>query len=215
MGISISTRVGIDPQDFLRFDPVPAEGIARAAAIMQSGEIFRYSNKTAEECEVALLERDFAAAAGVRYALGVNSCSKAIELALIASDVGPGSKVLVPGFTFTAVPSAIAILGATPIFVECTKDYRIDLEDLQRKIMPGTKVLLLSHMRGHAPDMDRVMAICDAAGVTVIEDAAHALGGRWRGKPLGSFGKAGCYSFSRTRSSMPARAASLSPTTKP
>lgn len=195
MGMTSSTDGDIDPRDFTRFDPVPPEGIARAVAIMQTGRLFRYADSRPEDCEVALLERDFAEYLGVRHALGVSSCSKAIELALIACGVERGSKVLVPGFTFTAVPSAIMILGAIPVFVECTDDYVVDVDDLARKIAPDTKVLLLSHMRGHTTDMDAVVRLCDDNGVTLIEDAAHALGGRWRGRKVGSFGKAGCFSF--------------------
>ena len=119
----------------------------------------------------------------------------AIELALIACGVAPGSKVLVPGFTFTAVPSAIVMLHAIPVFVECTEDYRLDIDDLRRKITSETRVLLLSHMRGHISDMDAITELCTVHGVTLIEDAAHALGARWRGRQIGSFGKAGCFSF--------------------
>jgi dTDP-4-amino-4,6-dideoxygalactose transaminase len=71
----------------------------------------------------------------------------------------------------------------------------VDVDDLRRKITPKTKVLLLSHMRGHASDMDAVTELCALHGITLIEDAAHALGGRWRDKQIGSFGKAGCFSF--------------------
>lgn len=195
MSMSLSITSEIDPADFLRFDPVPREGIERAVSLMQSGKLFRYSNSRLQDSEVALLERDFAEYVGMRYALGVSSCSAAIELALIACDVGAGTGVLVPGFTFTAVPSAIVALRAKPVFVECNNDYRIDIDDLRRKVSPDTKVLLLSHMRGYAPDMDAVMSICDEHNIVLIEDAAHALGGRWRGKQIGSFGKLGCFSF--------------------
>ncbi len=185
----------IDPADFTRCDPIPPEGIERAIAIMRSGKLFRYSDSKPEDSEVGLLERDFAAYVGTRHALAVNSCSMAITLALLACDVGPGSKVLVPGFTFTAVPSAIVLLHAIPVFVECTENYRLDIDDLRRKITPETKVLLLSHMRGHISDMDAIMDLCNVHGVTIIEDAAHALGARWGGKQIGSFGKIGCFSF--------------------
>ena len=193
--MSVLMESEVDPADFTRFDPVPREGIERAIAIMQSGKLFRYSDSRPEDSEVALLERDFAEYLGVRHALGLSSCSKAIELALIVCGVEPGSKVLVPGFTFTSVPSAILILRAIPVFVECTKNYRIDIDDLKRKITPETKVLLLSHMRGHTSDMDDVTQLCAEHSIALIEDAAHALGGRWRGKRIGSFGKAGCFSF--------------------
>ncbi len=185
----------IDPADFTRCEPIPPEGIERALAIMRSGKLFRYSDSRAEDCEVGRLERDFADYLGVQYALAVNSCSMAITLALLALDVRPGSRVLVPGLTFTAVPSAIVLLHAVPVFVECTENYRLDIEDLARKITPETKVLLLSHMRGHISDMDAITQLCRAHGVTIIEDAAHALGARWGGKQIGSFGKAGCFSF--------------------
>lgn len=186
---------GIDPADFTRLEPIPQEGITRANAIMQSGKLFRYSGKRPEDNEVALLERDFATYQGTRHALAVSSCTQAIELALLACGVKPGSKVLVPGFTFTAVPSAIVILGAVPVFVECTDDLRVDLDDLQRKITRDTGVFLLSHMRGHISDMDAIVALCAARGVTLVEDAAHALGVRWHDRRIGSFGKVGCYSF--------------------
>ena len=185
----------IDPADFTRCDPIPPEGIERAVAIMRTGKLFRYSESRPEDSEVALLERDFADYLGVRHALAVNSCTAAIELALVACGAAPGSKILVPGFTFTAVPSAIVTLHAIPVFVECTRDYRLDIDDLRRKIAPETKILLLSHMRGHISEMDEIARLCAIHGITLIEDAAHALGGRWRDRQIGSFGKVGCFSF--------------------
>lgn len=188
-------NVRVDPADFTRLDPIPQEGIVRAEAIMQSGKLFRYSGNRPEDSEVALLERDFAAYIGTRHALAVSSCTQAIELALLASGVKRGSRVLVPGFTFTAVPSAIVILGATPVFVECNDNYRLDLDDLELKMNEGAEMLLLSHMRGHISDMDAIVPMCEACGVTIVEDAAHALGVTWRERKVGSFGKAGCFSF--------------------
>jgi len=182
---------GIDPADFTQLDPVPPEGIERAVAIIRTGKLFRYSDSQPEDSEAALLERDFAEYLGVRHALAVNSCTAAIELALVACGVEPGSKVLVPGFTFTAVPSALVILHAIPVLVECNEDYRLDIDDLRRKITPETKILLLSHMRGHISEMDAIAQLCAVHGVTLIEDAAHALGGRWRGKQIGSLGQGG------------------------
>jgi perosamine synthetase len=194
VGLNPKKIASVDLSDFTRLDPIPPEGIARAVSIMQSGEIFRYCG-SAETSEVALLEKEFAKYVGSSYALAVSSCSKAIQLALAASDVGPGSKVLVPGFTFSAVPSAVVLLGAEPVFVECTKDYRIDLEDLNAKIAPDIGVLLLSHMRGHIANMDEVIAMCTQNDVILVEDAAHALGCTWRGRQIGTFGKIGCFSF--------------------
>ena len=186
---------GVDPDDFKRLPPIPEEGIQRATEMMRTGRLFRYDGSGPEDSEAALLERDFAAYMGTRYALGLSSCTQAIELALLACGVEAGSKVLVPGFTFTAVPSAIMMLGAKPVFVECNDDLRLDVDDLERNIGANTKFLLLSHMRGYISDMDAITSLCDAHGVTLIEDAAHALGVRWRARQIGSFGKVGCFSF--------------------
>lgn len=185
----------LNPADFNRFDPVPDEGIERAVEMMRSGRLFRYSEADPEHSEVALLERDFSEYLGVKHVLAVSSCTQAMEIALIACGVKPGNKVLVPGFTFTAVPSAVIMVHATPVLVECNMDLRLDLDDLRRKISVDTKFLLLSHMRGHVSDLDQIRKLCADHGVTIIEDAAHALGARWDGQLLGSLGRAGCFSF--------------------
>ena len=185
----------INPEDFLRGEPVPSEGIRRATAIMKSGPLFRYSHSKPQDSEVSLLERDFARLMGTNFALAVNSCSSAIVLALRTVGAGIGTKVLVPSFTFTAVPSAIVNIGAIPLVVECNSDYRVDIDDLEKKITPDTKVFLLSHMRGNTSDMDAIMDICAKHGIAIVEDAAHGLGCKWNRKLVGSFGKAACFSF--------------------
>ena len=115
--------------------------------------------------------------------------------ALRALGVGPGDKVLSNGFTLAPVPGAIASVSAEPIFVETTESLVIDLDDLAAKAeSSGARTLLLSHMRGHICDMDRLMAICDRAGIAVVEDCAHTMGGAWDGVPSGRHGVVGCYS---------------------
>ncbi len=181
------------PQHFTRKESVPAQGIAWAVSCMQTGEMFRYGAKNPEASHVLQLEREFAALMGTRYALGVNSCSSAILLSLLASGAKAGDSILLPGFTFTAVPSAVVNLGLKPSFVEVDRNYRVDLDDLASKAH-SSKIFLISHMRGHLSDMGAVAAICEANGLTLIEDAAHALGSRWGGKLIGTFGAVGCYS---------------------
>jgi dTDP-4-amino-4,6-dideoxygalactose transaminase len=114
--------------------------------------------------------------------------------ALRAAGVKAGDAVLSNAFTLAPVPGAIASLGARPVFVEVTEELTIDLDDLAAKAGQA-RVVLLSHMRGHVCDMDRLMAVCDAAGVTVIEDCAHTMGAFWRGVPSGRHGAVGCYSM--------------------
>jgi len=187
--------MNIDVQAFHAPEPVPAEGIARAVDIMRTGKMFRYLTKWPDGSEVSLLERDFAKMLGVKYALGVNSCSSAIMIALRAAGAQIGEKVLVPAFTFTAVPSAIVNVGAIPTLVEINSNYRVDVDDLSQKISPETKIFLLSHMRGQISDINAVTELCDWYKITLVEDAAHGLGAWWKGKPVGSFGKVGCFSF--------------------
>jgi dTDP-4-amino-4,6-dideoxygalactose transaminase len=148
-----------------------------------------------EESEVSLLEKEFAELVGQKYAIAMNSCSSALFVSLISAGVKPGDKVLMPAFTFIAVPGSIVHAGAQPVLVEMTKDYVMDLDDLEKKITSDTKFLLLSHMRGRITDMDRVVEICDRRGVTLIEDCAHSLGVQWNGVQTGKFGVASAFSM--------------------
>ncbi len=178
---------------FTQQEPIPEAGIAAALEVLQHGRLHRYNTAEGEVSETALLEQEFAAFVGSRYALACASGGYAMGTALRAVGVAPGDKVLSNAFTLAPVPGAIASVGAVPVFVGVTESLTIDLEDLQAKI-DQAKVLLLSHMRGHVADMDALMAICDAAGVIVIEDCAHTMGGGWRGTPSGRHGAVGCYS---------------------
>ncbi|MFQ6553288.1 DegT/DnrJ/EryC1/StrS family aminotransferase [Aestuariibius insulae] len=178
---------------FTQQEPIPEAGIAAAMDVLRHGRLHRYNVSPGEAGEAALLEEDFAALTGAKYCLAVASGGYAMATALRACGVGPGDAVLSNGFTLAPVPGAIASLGAKPIFVEVTEDLVIDMKDLEVKL-DRAKVLLLSHMRGHLCDMDRLMALCDAAGVTVIEDCAHTMGAAWNGVPSGRHGKIGCYS---------------------
>jgi len=183
-------------KDFSRPMAIPEEGIAAAVEVMRSGRLFRYCATSAETSQVAQAEKEFAEMVNQKYALGVNSCSSAIMLALMAVGVEPGDEVITNGFTFTALPSTIMRLGAEPVLVEATRAWTMDLDDLEKKIeaFPNAKVLLLSHMRGKVADMDRVTEICDKNGITLVEDCAHSCGVTWRGKQLGYHAKVTAYS---------------------
>ena len=178
---------------FTQQEPIPDEGIAAAMDVLKSGRLHRYNVADGEIAQAALLEEEFAAAMGAKYCLAVTSGGYAMATALRAVGVKPGDKVLSNAFTLAPVPGAIAGVGAQPVFVEATEQLTLDLDDLAAKA-DQARVLLLSHMRGHICDMDRLMEICDGAGITVIEDCAHTMGGSWRGVPSGRHGIAGCYS---------------------
>ena len=173
-------------------EPIPASARAEIERLLISGDLFRYT--AAEGAPVAMLEREFAELLGRRYALAVSSCSAALFLSLKALDLPRGAPVLIPAFTFAAVPSAVLHADCTPVLVEVGSNYRVDLADFAAKL-PGAGAVLISHMRGHTSDMDAILALCDAAGVPVVEDAAHSLGTEWRGRKIGTIGKIGCFSF--------------------
>ncbi|KPP87091.1 MAG: putative pyridoxal phosphate-dependent enzyme apparently involved in regulation of cell wall biogen [Rhodobacteraceae bacterium HLUCCA08] len=178
---------------FTQQDPIPDEGIAAALQVLRHGRLHRYNTAPGEVAETALLEEEFAALTGAKYCLAVASGGYALATALRACGVQPGDRVLTNAFTLAPVPGAIAGLGAVPVFVGVTQGLVIDLDDLAAKL-PQARVLMLSHMRGHICDMDALMALCDAAGVTVIEDCAHTMGARWNGTLSGRHGRMACYS---------------------
>ncbi len=180
---------------FTQQEPIPDAAIEAAVAVMRSGRLHRYNLAPGEAGEVALLEEEFAAYTGSKYCLAVASGGYAMSCALRAMGVGHGDRVLSNGFTLAPVPGAIASVGAEPVFVETTEALTIDIDDLAEKARAsGSRVLLLSHMRGHICDMDRLTEVCSALGLEVIEDCAHTMGAAWNGVPSGRHGRVGCYS---------------------
>jgi dTDP-4-amino-4,6-dideoxygalactose transaminase len=179
--------------NFTQTEPLPPAAEAAALRVMRSGRLHRYTSVAGEVPEVAALEAEFAAWSGARFALAVASGGYALATALRALGVQPGEPVLTNAFTLAPVPGAIAGLGAVPVFVGVTEALVIDLDDLAAKAGQA-RVLLLSHMRGHIADMDRLMQIADAAGLIVVEDCAHTLGARWNGVLSGRHGRIAAYS---------------------
>ena len=182
----------ITPPNVHDAEPIPDAARAEIERLLLSGDLFRYT--AAEGAPVALLEAEFAELLGARYALAVSSCSAALFLSLKALDLKPGAKVLIPAFTFAAVPSAVVHAECVPVLVEVGADYRVDMADFAAKL-PGAEAVLISHMRGHTSDMDAILQLADAAGLPVVEDAAHSLGTTWHGRNIGTIGRVGCFSF--------------------
>lgn len=175
--------------------PIPEEGLRAAEAVLRSGRLHRYNVAAGEEAEAVSLEREFTAWQGAQYCLAVTSGGQAMQIALRAAGVEPSDRVLTNAFTLAPVPGAISAVGAVPILVEITEDLVIDMDDLVAKARETeAQVLLLSNMRGHLPDMERLMRIAKAEGLTVIEDCAHTMGAAWQGQKSGNFGLAGCFS---------------------
>ncbi|OWY16242.1 aminotransferase [Thioclava sp. JM3] len=173
-------------------EAIPEAARAEIDRLLTSGDLFRY---TAEDAPVAKLEAEFAEFMGVKYAVAVSSCSQALFLSMKALDLPRGARVLVPAFTFAAVPSAIVHADCVPVLVEVGSNFRIDLDDFRAKFDDSIDAVLISHMRGHTSDMDVIMELAAEKDVPVIEDAAHSLGTLWNGKKIGTIGKIGCLSF--------------------
>jgi len=180
-------------KDFTKQEPICDEGIEKALDILRTGKLHRYNIDSGEKGDAALLEEEFASYMGIKYCLACASCGSAMHLALKSLGVGPGDKVLCNAFTLAPVPGAIENAGANVRLVEIMDDYTIDLEDLESKA-GGAKWLMLSHMRGHITNMDRIVEICKDHDLTLIEDCAHTMGASWNGKKSGSFGTVGCFS---------------------
>ena len=142
-------------------------------------------------------EGDFAALCGTRHAVSVNSCTAALHLAVKVLDIGEGDEVIVPSLTFAATANAVAYCGASPVFADITNadDWTISPDGIEAAISDRTKAVIVMHYGGYPCDMDAISQIAAKHGLPVIEDACHGLGGFINGRPMGSIGALGCFSF--------------------
>ncbi len=145
-------------------------------------------------------ERDFAAYHQAKHGIAVTNGTHALEVALLALGLGPGDEVIVPDYTFVATASAVLMTGAVPVLVDVRADnYCLDCDLVEAAIGPRTKAILPVHMGGHAADLDRLTEIATRRRLTLLEDCAHAHGSQWRGRPVGTFGRAGTFSFQQSK----------------
>ena len=180
---------------FTQQEPINQEAIDAATQVLKSGRLHRYNTIEDELSEASLLEEEYAAYQGSKYCLACASGGYAMSVALKAAGLKPGESVLTNTFTLAPVPGSISNAGGKPIFVEITKDLILDLDDLSRKAMKSkARFLLISHMRGHLVDMDKLMQIVNENNLILIEDCAHTMGAQWKGQRSGNFGLAGCFS---------------------
>jgi dTDP-4-amino-4,6-dideoxygalactose transaminase len=150
--------------------------------------------------EVAALEQELATYLGVGHALGVSSGTDALLAALMALGIGAGDEVITPTFSFFATAGCVVRVGARPVFVDIDPaTYNLDLEAVARAITPRTRAIMPVHLYGQAVDMTPLVALAEAHGLTVIEDAAQAIGATDRGRAVGGIGTIGCFSFYPTK----------------
>ena len=173
-------------QTFLAFSR-PSTGdeeIAAVTRVLRSGWI-----TTGPECQK--LEEEFAERVGAQHAVALSSATGAMHIALLALGVGPGDEVITPSQTWVSTANMICLLGATPVFVDVDRDTLMTSAALiEQAITPRTKAIVPVHYAGAAFDLDPLYALAERHGITVIEDAAHAVGTGYQGRPVGQQGTA-------------------------
>jgi perosamine synthetase len=145
---------------------------------------------------VAEFERVVAEYVGARYAVACSSCTTALHMALLALGVGPGDEVIAPSLSFIATANAVRYVGATPVFAEVDpRTYNLDPADVERRVTPRTKAIMVVHQIGLAADIDAFLEIGRRHNLKVFEDAACALGSRYKDRPIGAHTEMACFSF--------------------
>ncbi len=165
--------------------------------VLEGGYLFRYGDASSSgfKGKVWELERIFAQLCASPYAVAMNSGTSALLTALSALGIGPGDEVIVPGYTFIASITSVVFARAVPVLAEVDATLNLDPADVRRKITPRTRAIILVHMLGNPGRIDEIKQIADENGVYLIEDCAQALGASYRGRPVGSYGQMGTFSF--------------------
>ena len=163
--------------------------------VLETGRPFRwYGRGDQPPMKVATFEKEFAARMNMKFALAVTSGTAALEAAMAALQVGPGDEVIIPAWTWHSSATSVVRAGGLPVFAEIDESFNIDPDDIEHRITPRTKVIMAVHLQGCPADMDRIVAIAKKRGVKLLEDCAQAVGGSYKGKPLGSMGEISIYS---------------------
>ncbi len=183
------------PQDTIP----PARPVIGEAEIDAAVRVLR-SGMVVQGPEVAAFEREFGELVGGRHCVAVNSGTSALQLSLMALGLGPGDEVIVPSFSFAASANAVRLVGATAVFADIEAgSFCLDPDAVAAAITPRTAAIMPVHLYGHPAAMDRIVPIAERHGLAVVEDAAQAHAAALDGRPVGSFGAAGCFSFYPTK----------------
>jgi 8-amino-3,8-dideoxy-alpha-D-manno-octulosonate transaminase len=209
MNNKIGLKLAIQGGEPVRTKPLPPESpgihyinedeIDNVCQVLKARSPFRFYGPDVQHmCDK--LEAEFRKLYGVKYALGVSSGTDALYISLAALGVGPGDEVLLPGYLWTSCLNAIIRLGAIPKLVDINDTFNMSPEDLEQKIGPHSKVVLVIHMSGLPGDIEDIIDIAQKHGLKVLEDCAQSNGATLNGKPVGTFGDIGIVSFQINKS---------------
>ena len=181
---------------FTQQEAIPEQAKQRVLELLDSGRLHRYNTVGSELSDAAMLEQEYAQYQGRKYCLACTSGGYGIHIALRAMGLQAGDEVLTNAYTLAPVPGAIHAAGGKPVLVEIDDNYHLDLADLKAKSeASNAKILLLSLMRGHIPNMQQLMTLCNDLGIKVLEDCAHTMGASWDGVKSGNFGQVAAFSL--------------------
>jgi dTDP-4-amino-4,6-dideoxygalactose transaminase len=182
---------------FIRLDSADPELFAE---LMETVERIARDSAFTLGPELERFEAAFASFCGTEYAAGVSSGTAALEIALLALGIGPGDEVIVPTYSFIATAEAVSTVGATPVIVDVDPETALlTAATVEQALTEKTRCVIPVHLFGRPVDLDPILAICSERGIAVIEDACQAHGALYKGKPVGSLGDAGCFSFYPTK----------------
>jgi len=163
--------------------------------VLEAKSPFRWYGPGAPPRKVIQFEKEFAARMQTRYALGVTSGTAALHCAVAALEIGPGDEVILPAWTWHSCFNAVVLAGALPVCAEIDESFNLDPKDIEKRITPDTKAIMVVHLQGNPADLDAILATARKYKLRVIEDCAQSVGASYKGRPLGSLGDIGIYSL--------------------
>ena len=170
------------------------EELAELTDVIKSQSPFRFYG-IGNPDKVATFETEAKQFLGCTYALAVNSGSSALFCAIVALGISEGDEVIIPAFTWFSDFTSVILNGAKVVFADIDESLNLDPDDFERKITEKTKAVIVVHYQGGPANMDRIVSIAEARGISIIEDCAQAFGGEYKGKKLGTIGRIGITSF--------------------
>jgi DegT/DnrJ/EryC1/StrS aminotransferase family len=185
-------RVADEP--FPAWPSIDAKGIEKAAEVLRSGKVNYWTGSTGHEFEQA-----FAGYCDARFAISTTNGTAALHTALASLGVGPGDEVICPSYSFIASSFCILQAGAIPVFADVDRTHTLSAADVEAKITPRTRAIVVVHLYGVVADMEPILETARRHDLLLVEDCAQCLGGVYKGRKVGTLGDAGCFSFCQSK----------------